>query len=238
MIGSMLILFGMGFGIFGKRIFGVLSAMTIAIFCGLFILYLFMAFFEFMKSTTATIITLSAVAVMVVVVTLVLKRRFSLNITVLCALAGFNIGTLLYALIYQISSWESFAAAITFALVFASAGAIKGYLRRGRKSSLTWTLGILAGSQLTRGLSLLIGGYPLDPVIWTLLQNDMPLTNEVTPLVWLYFALTCLLTLGFSCWLATYQDEHCDPHLVQYFEDFIYDDSFVRQSTVSLNSSP
>ena len=235
LFGSILVLLGLGFGCFGKRLFGLLSALTFAIFIVVFILYLTSAYSTLMKSMIGTILLLSGLALLAIIITLVFRRHnfFSINITALGALFGFIMGNLFYLLLYSISGWESFAAAITITLISTILNATIALLNRGSNGHLTWLLGLVAGSLFTRGLSLFFGGYPLDPVSWTLLKNGMPLEDEIKPIVWLYLVLTILLAIGSACWLATYEDQHSDPHLVRYFDNYLLNDSFSRATSVS-----
>ena len=206
MLGAVLLVFGIAIGCFGKKLFGLLSAMSITIFLVISIIYAFTAYFTFMKNTTAFIITLSTLAIMAILVVLCLKRLifFAFNITALGALTGFNIGTLLYILVYKASDWESFLGAILFTSLFTTFGALVTFLNRGRRPYLTSMLGLLAACLVTRGFSLLLGGYPIDPVTWALLINDMPII-DVNALVWLYPVLIAIISLIFMCWLASYR---------------------------------
>lgn len=182
--------------------------------------YISTAYFAFMKNTTAFIITMSVFAIMAIVMTMIFKnyRFFTFNIAALSAFTGFNIGTLLYILAYQATGWESLAAAISFALIFTTAGAVLGFIKRGYSTLyLTGMLGLLGSCLSTRGLSLLCGGYPIDPVTWALLENGMPVI-DIKPIIWLYPFLIIIFSLIFMCWLGTYRDEDCDVALVQYLD--------------------
>ena len=165
---------------------------------------------------------------------LVLKRPklFSVTITLLGAQLGFLIGNFIYVLIYIISGWESIEAAISFAAFFTLVFAAYSYIKRANSSALTRTLGMVGGFLFVRGLSCLFGGYPINPVLWALLSNGMPLDDVFKPIIWLYLVLSLLFSLIFMCWLFTYRDEQCDSDLIRYFDSFDSDDSFSRSSTV------
>ena len=182
--------------------------------------YISTAYFAFMKNTTAFIITMSVLAILAIVMTLVLKKHrfFTFNIAALSAFTGFNIGTLLYVLTYQATGWESLAAAIAFALIFTTAGAVLGFIKRGYSTLyLTGMLGLLGSCLSTRGLSLLCGGYPIDPVTWALLENGMPII-DIEPIIWLYPFLIIIFSLIFMCWLGTYRRDHCDVEFILYLD--------------------
>jgi len=71
---------------------------------------------------------------------------------------------------------------------------------------------------ITRGFSLLIGGYPVDSVQWSLMQHGQPI--EINGgLVWGYLTITVVKTLIFFCWLSSYTVEYWDRELVFYLDD-------------------
>ena len=231
LIGSMLLLLGIGFGCIGKKIFAVFSGLSVSFFLSLIAMYLIAAYSSWMRSLLGFTLTLLFLCTFCVLSTLCLKRRkyFSVTIIGLGAITGFFIGNLGFVIVYASSGLESFNVAITFSGSFSVFFAMISFLSRRNLDGITRTVSLIGGVLVTRGFSLLIGGYPVDSVQWSLMQHGQPI--EINGgLVWGYLAITVVMTLFFFCWLSSYTVEYCDRELVYYLDD-VDDDDFKRQVT-------
>ena len=165
-MGSVFALMGLGMGCLGLKLFSLVSAFSVAVTVALTSLWLIAANTTWMRDTLAFIFILLTLAVVAVVLTLLLKkkRHFPVTLFLLGCLVGFQAGSLLYALIYQVSKWESLVAMLTFQFVFLAIFAVFSYIRRKTQADLKLTVALVGGFTFTRGLSLFFGGYPIDSV--------------------------------------------------------------------------
>ena len=166
LMGSVFALMGLVLGCLGLKLFSLISAFSVAICVALTSLWVIAANTTWMRDTLAFIFILLTLAVVAVVLTLLLKERkhFSVTILLLGCLSGFQAGSLLYALIYQVSKWESLVAMLTFQFVFLVIFAVFCYRERKSRAGLKLTVAMVGGITFTRGLSLFFGGYPIDSV--------------------------------------------------------------------------
>ena len=165
-MGSVFALMGLVLGCLGLKLFSLISAFSVAICVALTSLWVIAANTTWMRDTLAFIFILLTLAVVAVVLTLLLMKRkhFSVTILLLGCLSGFQAGSLLYALIYQVSKWESLVAMLTFQFVFLVIFAVFCYRERKSRAGLKLTVAMVGGITFTRGLSLFFGGYPIDSV--------------------------------------------------------------------------
>ena len=162
----MFTLIGLGFGIIGKKIFGIFSGLCISFILALTALYILTAYTTIIETVIGFSITLLILSVLVVLFTLLLKRRkyYHITIAVLGFMAGFMTGAYLYVTCFKIFGWESLAASLTFPLLIGCVGGVLCYLGRKEMKTFNVTIGIMGGLTLSRGISLYFGGYPIDPV--------------------------------------------------------------------------
>ena len=165
-LGSMITLMGLGFGCIGKKMFAIFSGLTVSFFINLCIIYSITAYTDWLRSLPIFVVTIVGLSAFAVLLTLCLKRRrfFPITITCIGVLTGFFIGNLAYIIVYCISGLESFSTAMTFLLSIIVFFAIVSYTNGKSLLGITQTLSLLGGVMFTRGLSLLIGGYPIDSV--------------------------------------------------------------------------
>ena len=121
---------------------------------------------------------------------------------------GFFIGNFLYVIIYKMSDWESYSGAISFCSAFTVLFGLLMWCFRRSMMKLKLTIAFLGSILVVRGISLLVGGYPIDTVQWALLRNDMPL--EIYRVIYIYLPITVMLSLFFFCWLNAYSFDNCD----------------------------
>lgn len=208
LIGSMLLLLGIGFGCIGKKLFAVFSGISVSFFLSLIAMYLIAAYSSWMRSLLGFILTLLSLCTFCILSTLCLKRRkcFPITITCLGAITGFFIGNLGFVLLHSVAGLESFNSAITMPASFGVFFAIISFFSRRSLNGITRIVSLLGGVLITRGFSLIIGGYPVDSVQWSLIQHGQPI--EINGgLVWGYLAITIVMTLFFFCWLNSYTVE-------------------------------
>lgn len=199
-MGSILITMGICFGCVGKKIFGLLSSLVVAITVGIMLLYLIIAFTTWNKSTWSFLLVLFVIAAITIVLTLLLKQSkyFSSTITCLGCILGFHVGNYLYAMIYQASGWESLVGFLSIVMTSVICGGLISLKKRYSGLYLTCLLAFLGGFCATRGLSLVCGGYPIDTVQFALLRHGMPL--EIKPIIWGYFVVSFVNSAVFACW--------------------------------------
>ena len=201
-MGSILITMGICFGCVGKKIFGLLSSLVVAVTVGIMMLYLIVSFTTWNKTTWSFLLILLVIAAITIVITLLLKQSkyFSSTITCLGCILGFHVGNYLYALIYQVSGWESLYGFLSIVLTSVIVTGLLSFKKRYSELYLTSLLASLGGFCATRGLSLICGGYPIETVQFALLRNEMPL--EIEPIVWGYFVISLVISAMFTCWLG------------------------------------
>ena len=163
---SVFILTGFLLGLLGMKAFALIVAILIAFFSVLTILYFIAAFSNLMRSTVAFIVICIILAVFFLTLTLVLKNRkyFPATIAITGGIIGYHYGCLFYVLVYKVITWGSLTGMLCIMFFFMFFMAFFAFRTRKSRPALMWWIGNLGGFSFTRGLSLFIGGYPIDPV--------------------------------------------------------------------------
>mmetsp|Transcript_40012 Transcript_40012/g.52386 ORF Transcript_40012/g.52386 Transcript_40012/m.52386 type:complete len:148 (+) Transcript_40012:839-1282(+) len=129
---------------------------------------------------------------------------------------GSLVGSMLFALIYSVLGFASPVFFWTLVLLNTLGFGLCGYWQRKSFTSMTNFLAATGGMLFVRGLSLLIGGWPVDAVVTGLAANDLPL--EIQPTIWAYFFASITCSWVFLCWLSLYSMQYCDRKVVNYYE--------------------
>jgi hypothetical protein len=161
--GSLLIIFGLVIGLFGKKWFGTITGLFGALF-GFVSIMVLASIFHWLDTTHGLVIWLVLAILMSWLVYYLLKKFDGISVTFLCLGCGFFLGSMIEGLIIAITGWESlpFFIIVTLMCMF-SAGIVGAY----RKYTVQKYGTACVGSYLQmRGWSYFFGGYPSEMAMY------------------------------------------------------------------------